>query len=82
MVNSCAIITSNTSGCPETVGEAGICIVPKEPTLLRDTILRLTSDQELSDRLGQLAYIRANSKFSWESIADGYEKLLKNCVRK
>jgi glycosyltransferase involved in cell wall biosynthesis len=82
MVNSCAIISSNTSGCPETVGEAGICIDPKKPTLLRDAILRLTSDQELSDRLGQLAYIRANSKFSWESIADGYEKLLKNCVRK
>ena len=37
----CAVITSDISGCPETVGEAGICVPPADTPLLKVSIKKL-----------------------------------------
>jgi glycosyltransferase involved in cell wall biosynthesis len=77
MINSCAIITSNTSGCPETVGEIGICIEPNNSKSLEKAILSLINDADKTLQIGKQARKRATTNFSWTNIAEAYEDTLK-----
>ncbi|MDZ4746941.1 MAG: glycosyltransferase family 4 protein [Saprospiraceae bacterium] len=77
----CAVITSDVSGCPESVGDAGICIPPADARALKDKLKALMNDPDLMVSLMHAGRARAIREFSWPSITRGYlalfEKLLK-----
>lgn len=76
MSAGCAIITSNVSGCPESVGEAGITINPKDVKQLREKIWYLTQHPAEIENLGKKARKRVVEHFGWEKIIREYEKLI------
>jgi glycosyltransferase involved in cell wall biosynthesis len=76
MANGCAVITSNVTGCPETVGDSGICIDPDNPQSLSKEIERLISKPNLITELGERAVHRVKDKFLWDKIAKAYENIL------
>ena len=74
--SGCAVITSNVSGCPESVGDAGICIPPENSEELKKQLIRLTEDRAFASSLRLSARERAINEFGWPSIADRYLSLL------
>lgn len=76
MLSGAAVITSNVSGCPETVGDAGLTVPPDDPAALRAVLLPLMHDPEACAVLGAKARARVLEHFDWEKIADQYLDLL------
>lgn len=76
MLAGAAVVTSNVSGCPETVGDAGLVAPPGEPEALRAALLPLLESPERCAELGALARARVLEHFDWEKIADRYLALL------
>lgn len=68
----CAVITSDISGCPETVGEAGICVPPADTPLLKVSIKKLIDDHVYRESLMKAGRARAIREFSWPAIAQAY----------
>lgn len=76
MLAGAAVITSKVSGCPETVGDAGVTVPPDDPIALREVLLPLLADPETCATLGAKARARVMAHFDWEKIADQYLDLL------
>jgi glycosyltransferase involved in cell wall biosynthesis len=76
MSSGCATITSNTTGCPETLGNAGVLVRPANSDDLRQAILSITGNDDLRLSLQQRAVERVRKIFDWERIVDSYEKEL------
>lgn len=80
MSAGCAVITSNISGCPETVSDAGICISPSDISELRTAILNLLNDPEKIKDYGERARRRIVNELSWEKIYAQYEAELYTAI--
>lgn len=76
MSSGCAMISSNTSGCPETLGDAGVLVRPSNSEDLRNAISSLAGDDELRGSLQRRALERVRNTFDWERIVDSYEQEL------
>lgn len=76
MSTGCAIVTSNVSGCAETIGEAGIKISPDEPRLLNKTFLDLVNNPSKISQLQKLARERFLDKFNFKKIMLDYLSLI------
>jgi glycosyltransferase involved in cell wall biosynthesis len=76
MSAGCATITTNASGCPETVGDAGVLVEPSSTTDLRQAILSIIGNDELRLSLQRHAVKRVRTLFDWDRIVDRYEKEL------
>lgn len=72
----CAVITSNVSGCPESVGEAGICIPPGDIIALKTALRKLVTQPELMIHLGKEARERAVHNYSWANVTEKYLALI------
>ena len=81
MSSGCAVITSNVSGCPETVDSAGMCIDPENSELLNHTLTALIADKDLQLNLMKAARERAVDKYAWPSIANRYLTLLQSNLK-
>ena len=68
------MIPSNTSSMPEVAGNAAILINPYEPDEITEAMMRITSDQQLKERLIRDGYVQA-AKFSWKSMAQNVLKI-------
>lgn len=77
MCAGCAIITANTSGCPETVGDAGMLVRPASTDELRQAILELVGNDKLRESLQGRAVARVRANFDWDRIVDCYEEVLR-----
>lgn len=73
----CVVITSNVSGCPESVGDAGICIAPRDVHALRDVLRQLMADDQMCRSYMEQSRQRAITHYSWPAIADQYLSLVK-----
>lgn len=73
MSAGCAVIASNTAGCPETVASAGMLIDPTDSALLKANLAVLISDPVVRQRLQQIARQRVETVFAWDRIVDAYE---------
>jgi glycosyltransferase involved in cell wall biosynthesis len=62
------VLTSSTSALPEVAGDAALLVNPNEETAIKEGILRLAADRELSDRYRQKGKKRA-SEFSFAQTA-------------
>ncbi len=81
MSSGCAVITSNVSGCPESVGDAGICLPPGDVSALEEQLDKLIEDEAYRLQLMEAARTRAVTVFSWVSIVDRYLALLTKAIR-
>jgi glycosyltransferase involved in cell wall biosynthesis len=72
MAAKCVMITTNVTGCPETVGDAGFLIDFDDDNELKKILLELVKDQNKLKEYSQKAYCRINENFLWENIAEKY----------
>ncbi len=72
----CAIITTNSTGCPEVVGDAGIKVKPESPDALKTALTRLMKSPALIKSYGRKSYKRAK-QFDWKLIIKEYFKAYK-----
>ncbi len=76
MVAGCAIVTSDTSGCAEVVGDAAVLVTPGDVVQLGRALERLLEDPEECRKLGAVARDRVVSRFSWPAVGARYEEVL------
>ena len=75
------VIATDVGGLPEVVedGKSGLLVPPKQPALLAEAIVKIISDQNYADQLGEYARKLSQTKFAWGPIArailDVYEGL-------
>jgi len=78
MSAGCAVITTNISGNPEAIGEAGRLVPPRNIAALRQAVVELAADDALCQELGEAARRRAVGLFAWPSIAARYLEVLRS----
>jgi len=75
------VIASNVSSIPEVVGDAGLLIDPHDSNQLKEAILAVIDDEDLSKRLSK-ASLDQSKKFSWEQCTHNtiaiYNEVLNN----
>jgi glycosyltransferase involved in cell wall biosynthesis len=81
MSSGCVVITSDVSGCPETVSDTGICIQPGNSELLLEILKSLINDEALRSALMTAARQRAVEKYGWHAITDKYLELLQSALK-
>jgi glycosyltransferase involved in cell wall biosynthesis len=79
------VLTSNRSALPEVAGDAALLVDPEDGEQLADVLCRLTKNEDLRAKLGQLGSERAR-RFSWPAAVDQtwqiYQNLLSDCLRR
>jgi glycosyltransferase involved in cell wall biosynthesis len=73
MSAGCAVLTSNTSGCLETVATSGVIVDPTDRDSIKASLMVLTSDAVLRQQLQHSARQRVEHVFAWDRIVDLYE---------
>lgn len=76
MSAGCAIITSNISWCPETLGEEWILINPEDNNVLRQKLELLINNDDLVKQKWILMRTRLEEDFDLDKIILEYNKLL------
>lgn len=82
MAAGMAVITSDVSGCPETVADTGIVVAPGDVGAIREALRRLTGSGEECAALGAKARARVEQHFDWNVIGDQYLALFKSIVER
>ncbi len=80
MLTSTAIITSNVSGCPEVVGDAGLVVTPGDIDGIRAALTRLLGSEDLRRELGQRGRERVLREYDARTIGVRYLHLLKTAA--
>lgn len=81
MASGKPIVASNIKGYSELItdGKDGILVAPKDPSLIKEAIMKLIKDKELRKKMGHQSLLKAK-KFSWDKIVrqivDCYNKVL------
>mgnify|MGYP006280030745 CR=1 FL=1 len=75
MSAGCAMITTNISGCPETVGEAGLLFTPRNVKELKEKIDYFVEDGNRIVEYGKKARERLEKYYDWEKIIKDYEAM-------
>src|SRR5690606_26576952 len=69
MSAGCAVITSNTTGCAEVVGDAALLVPPKDSGAIRKQLLTLINDPKRCRELGKHGRERVEREFAWSTVA-------------
>ena len=72
MLAGMAVVTSNVTGCPETVGETGFVVPPNDPESLRRVLRLLLVSDDICLEQGHRARQRVGDLFDCEKIGDLY----------
>lgn len=75
----CAVITSNTSGMPEVVGNAGLLVTPGDIGQIRAALQRLMQDDVLRATLRERARLRI-AELSWQRVLEQHVALYERIV--
>jgi len=74
-------VTTNISGMPYVVGEAGLTVEPRNPKALSEALIKLLSDEELAVDDGVLGRRRVEELFTADAVCgkikEEYESLVK-----
>lgn len=76
MSAGCAMITTNVSGCPETVGVAGLLVNPRDKNDLIDRIKILVNKPSLLEKAQTDSAERARKVFDWSVTLNSYRRVL------
>ena len=72
MAAGAAVVTTDVSGCPETVGPEGMLVPPENPLALKTVLMRLVGNEEYLGRCQRAMRQRAEQVFAWDKIIDRY----------
>ena len=75
MSAGCAVITTNTSGCHETVGETGLLINPNDTIDLKLKLNQIINDQFKLAELQKAAVERVKKVYDWNVLLKEYVKI-------
>lgn len=75
MAARCAIVTTRAGGCPEVVGDAALLVEPGDVRGLRESLLRLMTDDDFAGELGERAWRRAGAVFGWPAITERHREI-------
>lgn len=82
MANGVPVIGTRCAGLPEHLGEASIWVEINDPEGLANNIVKLLSDEALRQDIAAKGRYRAETLFSWDTIArktlDSYERAIRN----
>jgi glycosyltransferase involved in cell wall biosynthesis len=78
MSAGCAMITTNISGCPESVGNSGLLVRPNDYLDLKEKIDTLISDDKLIETLQNNARKRIVEVYDWNKTVSQYSELVLN----
>ena len=81
MLSGMAVITSNVTGCPETVGDTGLVVPPDDPQSIRQALNILLGSDELCNEYGEKARRRVLELYDWEIIGDSYIQMFENITQ-
>lgn len=70
------VVSSDAGGLPDTVGDGGITVPPKDPKALADAINRLLSDDDLRHETGKRARAHAET-YDWKYHIGALEDVLR-----
>jgi len=76
MAAKCVMITTNVSGCPETVGDAGFLIDYDDDQALQGILINLCQDKGKIDIFSRKSYQRLIENFLWDDRVEEYLSLL------
>lgn len=76
MSAGCAVITANSSGCAETIGDAGITIEVKDTDKLNKAILSLIQNPQKLEELQSKAAKKVENQYNWDIVIGKYTELL------
>ncbi|MEK6924679.1 MAG: glycosyltransferase family 4 protein [Nanoarchaeota archaeon] len=77
MSTKCAIISSNLSGCPETVGNTGSLVKPSDVSKVKEKLTYLVKNPKILKRYAKDARKRYENVFSLKTVIPKYEDLIK-----
>lgn len=72
MLAGAAVVTSNGSGCLETIGDSGLAVPPANTHALQEILLGLMASETRRNELGARARQRVIDRFDWDKITSGY----------
>ncbi len=75
MASGCAVITSDSTGCAEVVGDTALPVRPEDAEDIKQRLLTLINDPDLCRELGRKGRERVESMFTWNIIARRYAAL-------
>jgi glycosyltransferase involved in cell wall biosynthesis len=75
MAAGLAIVTTQSTGCAEAVGDSAMLVPARNPEAIRAAVEALIASPERCERMGRLGRSRLEANFSWTSIAARYERL-------
>lgn len=77
------VIGTNVGGIPAAIkdGETGLLIPPKDINQLSSALIRLLSDKQLSEQMGQSGYSYVRDNFTWEKSGESLFNLLKQMLK-
>ena len=76
MLSEMAVITTNVTGCPETVGKSGFLVKVADTKQLASIFQKLTKNPKLTQKKGKEARKRVLENFEWSKLIKEYEKTL------
>jgi glycosyltransferase involved in cell wall biosynthesis len=76
MAAKTVVITTNVSGCPETVGDVGFLIDYDDSKRLQEILTMLSARPQIIKIFSEKAYRRVTDKFLWDKIIDHYIKVM------
>ena len=82
MGRGAAIIANDVPEHREVLGEVGRYYARNDPDALADALTELVADPDERARLGSAAAARAAERFSWDHVADEYERLFVRLIER
>ena len=82
MAAGCAIITTDTTGCSEVVGNTALRIRPQDSEDVKQKLLTLINDPNLLKTLGRKGRERVENEFTWNRVAETYIALYNNVLNR
>lgn len=70
------VVTVRSTALPEVVGDAGVLVPPDDPAAFGDALSALAQDPARRRQLGEAGRRRAAEYYSWDRVAEGYERVL------
>jgi len=74
------VVVSDGGALPEVVGDAGVVVPAGDAAALEAAIAALLDDPARRRALGEAAAARARTHFSWDRVAEIYERVLSDAV--
>jgi len=80
MAAGCAVIASDSTACPETIGNAGLFVQPGNVEDIHNKLSFLIRNEDIRKELGIKGIKRVKNEFNWDTIIEQYIKCYKKVL--